>query len=165
MSRTWFVWRALVALIIIGLLVGGGWAVFRTGWSQGYMTGQLAAAAEEGAVIPYPPYAFGYPGRPVALMPVLGGLGLLVLFGLLALPLLAIGRMARLHAGRMAGGPGGSFCGRKMADWSKEGPPPWIRHWHRDQGRRHPWCWDWEEPAEKQNEETEPDAQTNEAGA
>jgi len=153
MSKTWFVWRALVALIIIGLLVGGGWAIYRTGWSQGHMTGQLAAAVEEGAVIPYPPYAFGYPGRPV----VLGGLGMLVLFGLLVLPLLAIGRMA--------GGPGGSFCGRKMADWSKEGPPPWIRHWHRDHGRRAPWCSDWEEPADEQEEETGPDAQTNEAGA
>jgi hypothetical protein len=155
MSKTWFVWRALVALIIIGLLVGGGWAIYRTGWSQGYMTGQLAAAAEEAVVIPYPPYAFGYPGRPV----VLGGLGLLVLFGLLVLPLLVIGKMARLHAGRMAGGPG------KMADWPKEGPPPWIRHWHRDRGRRPPWCWDWEEPADAQTKETGPDAQTTEAGA
>jgi len=165
MSRTWFVWRALAALIIIGLLVGGGWAIYRTGWSQGYTNGQLAAATEEGGVMPYPPYAFGYPRPPTALAPVLLGLGLLGLFGLLVLPLLAIGKMISFHARGMAGGPGGAFPGRKMADWSKEGPPTWIRHWHRDHGRRPPWCWDWEEPADEQTKETGPDAQTNEAGA
>lgn len=156
MSRTWFVWRALVALIIIGLLVRGGWAIYRTGWSQGYMTGQLAAADDGSAARSYPPYAFGYPAWPV-----LAGLGLLGLFGLLVLPLLAIGKMISLHARGMAGGPPGSPWAKKTADWS----PPWIRHWHRDHGRRPPWCWDWEEPADEQTKETGPDAQTNEAGA
>ena len=45
MSKKWLVWRALAALIIIGLLVVGGLAVHYMGWSEGYAAGQLAAEA------------------------------------------------------------------------------------------------------------------------
>lgn len=150
MSKSWFLVRALVALIVIGLLVVGGLAIYRTGWSQGYAAGQLAVEGEEVATTPYPHYGFGYVGRPFGFAPFLLGAGLLFLL------LVAVGQLFRLLAWKkvMAGGP-----------W-----PPMAMHWHRfhgpvSHGPTSPWCWEWEQSSEEKAERAGPDAKTSAAEA
>jgi len=157
MSKKWFLVRALVALVVTGLLVGlliiGGLAIYRTGWSQGYVAGQLAAEGEDVATAPYLHYGFGYIGRPVGFAPFLFGAGLLFLL------FVAVGQLFRLLAWKkvMAGRP-----------W----PPAahWARRWHRfhgpvPHGPVPPWCWGWEKPSEEETRkaEAEPNAETGAA--
>jgi len=157
MSRKWlpFLLRALAALIVVGLVIGGGFAIHRISWSQGYRMGQLAAGGEEGAVAPYAPYRLGRPG-------------LLLTAGVLLLVLLVIGKFFRFWAWNMAWGP-----------WMMAGGPwamahrPKGRHWaahraahrHRPHGPMPPWCWGWEQPPGEgvQENEGEPDAGTGSA--
>ena len=47
---------ALAALIVFGCLVVSGFAVYRSGQSQGYMMGRLSASGDDGAIAPYAPY-------------------------------------------------------------------------------------------------------------
>ncbi len=148
MSKTWFVVRALAALIVIGLLIIGGFVIHRIGWSQGYVAGQLAAGSEEGAAAPYAPYGFGYPGRYFVFAPFPFGGGLFLAVGLIILLLIGIGRFFRFRAWRMAGGPQGQY---------------WTGRWHRHHGPMPPWCWGWEKPSEESTEKPEPDAETGAA--
>lgn len=110
-KRFWVVPPA--ALIIVDLLILGGFAIHRISWSQGYRMGQLAVGGGGDAVVPYAPYGFGRPG-------------LFFTVGLLFLLLIAIGKFLRFWAWKMAGGPMGRY---------------WARHWHRPHGPMPPWCW------------------------
>ena len=146
MSKNWLWMKALAALIIIGLLILGGLAIHRIGWSQGYKLGQLAVGSEEGVTVPYAAYGFRYSG-------------LFLTIGLLFLLLIMVGKFFRFWAWKMAWGPW------KMAGgpWKMAGGPKgerWARHWHRSHGPMPPWCWDWEEPGE---EKAESDAETSAA--
>ena len=145
MSKTRFVVVPVVILIIISLLLVGGWAIHRIGWSQGYATGQLATGGQEGAIGPYAPYGLGY-------------LGLFLTVGLvLLLLLMVIGRIFRLWAWKMVGVP-----------WTMAGGPKaeyWARHWHRPHGPMPPWCSGWEKPSEEKTHEAEPDEETGYAEA
>jgi hypothetical protein len=141
MSKTWFVVRVLTTLVVIGLLIIGGFAIHRIGWSQGYVAGQLAAGGEEGAAAPYAPYSFGHPGRYFGFAPFPFGAGLFLTVGLLILLLIGIGRIFRFWAWRMTGGPQGQY-------------------WHRPHGPMPRWCWGWEKPFEERTERTEPEAET-----
>ena len=141
MSKVRFLAILLAVLIVIGLLILGGLAIHRIGWTEGYKMGQLVAGSEEGAVAPYAPYGFG-------------SSGLFVTVGLLLLLLIVIGKFFRFWAWKMVGGP-----------WMMAGGPRaarWARHWHRPHGPMPPWCWGWEEPSE---EKAEPDAETGAAEA
>ena len=71
MSKAWCVVRGLAALILVALLVIGGIAIHRIGWSQGYIVGQLAARGDQGMAVPY---GFGPMGILLALDPPAGGL-------------------------------------------------------------------------------------------
>jgi hypothetical protein len=151
MSKNWFLLKALAALIIIGLLILGGLAIHRFGWSQGYKVGQLAAGSEVGATVPYGRYGFGYSG-------------LFVTIGLLLLLLIVIGKFTRFWAWKMVGGPW-RMAGRS---WMMAHGPKgkrWARHWHRPHGPMPPWCWGWEEPSEEKVEKAEPDVETGGAEA
>ena len=151
MSKTRFLVVPLAALIIIGLLIVGGFAIHRIGWSEGYRMGQLAAGGEGGATVPYGPYGFGYPG-------------LFLTVGLLLLLLVVIGKFFRFWAWKMVAGPWMMAGG----PWKVAGGPKgehWTRHWHRPHGPMPPWCWGWEEPSEKRAEKAEPDAETGAAEA
>jgi hypothetical protein len=158
MSRRWFrfLLSALAALVVVGLVIGGGFAIHRISWSQGYRMGQLAAGGEEGAVAPY-----GL-GRP----------GLLLTAGVLLLVLLVIGKFFRFWAWKMAWGPWMMAGG----PWAMARRPPGRRwtahraaHWHRPHGPMPPWCWGWDQPpeegAQEQDDEGEPDAGTDGAAA
>ena len=132
---------ALAALIVVGLVIGGGFAIHRISWSQGYRMGQLAAGGEEGALAPY-----GL-GRP----------GLLLTAGVILLVLLVIGKFFRFWAWKMVGAPW-------MMAHRPEGAR-WARHWHRPHGPMPPWCWGWEEPSEEKAEGVKPDMEPGAAEA
>ena len=144
MSRKRFWLVPLAALIIVSLLVVGGFAIHRISWFQGYRMGQLAAGSEGVAVVPYGLHGFGHPGPFVAI-------------GLLFLLLMVMGKAFRFCAWGMAGGP-----------WMMAGGPPGARrarHWHRSHGPMPPWCWGWEKPSEEKAEQTRPGAESDAAEA
>lgn len=147
MSKTRFLLVPLAFLITIGLLIAGGWAIHRIGWSEGYSMGQLATSGEVGATVPYTPYGLSY----LALF-LTAGLALLIVLGL-------IGKLFRLWAWKTVAGPWMMAGG----PWKMAGAPRnahWARHWRRHHPPMHPWCWDWEEPSEEKSETAEPDAET-----
>jgi hypothetical protein len=148
MSKTRFLVVSLAALIIIGLVVLGGLAIHRVGWSQGYKVGQLVAGSEEGVPVPYGSYGFRYSG-------------LFLTIGLLFLLLIVIGKFFRFWAWKMVGGPWMKAGGPWMMARDPRGER-WARHWHRPHGPMAPWCWGWEEPSE---EKAKPDAETQAAEA
>ncbi len=166
MRKKSFLWRTLGTLVFVGLLAGlltaGGVAVYRTGWSQGYVTGQAAVEGEEGEIIPAaPPHSlyWGYPRWHYGARPFFFG-AVLVKIGLFFLLLIVIGKAFRwMTWGRMMSyGPwrmGAHHRGK--SNWSGG-------HRHQYHGPIPPWCWDWDSPKE-QTEETspDPDAQTNAA--
>jgi hypothetical protein len=134
----------LAALIVVALLILGGFAIHQISWSQGYRMGQLAAGGEGGAVVTYAPYGFGRPG-------------LLITIGLIFLLLIVMGRFLRFWAWKTVGGPWMMAHG--------PGSEYWARRWHRFNGPVPPWCWGWEKPSEERAEQTGPDAETTTAEA
>ncbi len=142
MSTRWFLVRAVVAVVVIGLLVMGGLAIHRMGWSQGYRMGQLAVEGEDIATAPHTYYGFGYGGRPFGFGPFLCGAGLLFLL------FVAVGQIFRLLAWKKVMG---------------RGPWPMATRWHGMHGPMPPWCWYWEKPSEEKTEKAEPDAETGDA--
>ena len=168
MRKKSFLWRTLGALVFVGLLAGllavGGMAVYRTGWSQGYMTGQVAVEGDEGEIVPtappHAPYGFGYPERHYGFRPFFFGAGL-VKVGLFFLLLIVIGKAFRWMAwgGMMAGGPwrmGPHHRGKwGRHDHGHYGPPP-------HHGPVPPWCWDWDSSEEQTHKaQAEPDPETD----
>jgi hypothetical protein len=154
MSKIRFLVVPLAALIVIGLLILGGFAIHRIGWTEGYRMGQLADSGG-GAVAPYESYGFGYPS-------------LFLTVGLLLLALIVIGKIFRFWAWKMAWGPwmmaGRPWrmaAGPKGERWARH----WASHWHRPHGPMPPWCWGWEEPSEEKAEQAEPDAEASAAEA
>ena len=151
MSRKWFLWRALAALVCVGLLTVGGLALYRAGWSQGYVAGQLGGEGEDVVAVPYPHYGFGYGyvWRPFGFAPFLLGAGLLFLLFFAASTLFRLLAWKKMMA---AGGP-----------WPVAAH--WGRHWRRfggpmPHGPVPPWCWWGEMPGK-----TGPDANTGAAEA
>jgi len=154
--------RALAMLVIIGLLAVGGVALYRAGWSQGYVASPLVVEGEE-AEMPAP--GFGYPGWhlgmpvPYRAAPFLFGAGLFRI-GLLVLFLAVIAKMLRFVLWGPAwrfGMAGPRF--RRIAGYHR------AAHWQRMHGPVPPWCWGWEEPHEEQTEGVEPEADTGKSEA
>ena len=142
MSQTRFPWIPLAILIVIGLLMLGGFAIYRISWLEGYRMGQLVAdGMADGKLVPYAAYQPGCGG-------------LLVTLGALFLLLLVLGKLFRFWAWKTAWGPG-----RGAGESERE---RWVRHWHahRPHGPTPPWCWGWEEPAGEKAEEPQPGADT-----
>lgn len=150
MSKRWFWFRGLATLILIGLLAVGGYIVYRTAWSEGYVTGQVAAEGEESTPAPFP---FAHPGRPYGFAPYrpFGGVGLLFK---VVLALMFFGLIGRLIRFAIWGSAFHHMAGKWPRHWHH-------RRWHRYPGRpprgpAPPWCWDWEEePAEGDTAEAE----------
>ena len=46
-NRSWFLWRGVAAVMLLVTLAGGGFAVYRLGWSQGYAAAELPALGDE----------------------------------------------------------------------------------------------------------------------
>jgi hypothetical protein len=146
----WFVAKAVATLVLIGLLVAGGVALYYAGLSQGYAASEPTVKGEDVASPPYPPGGFGHPGwhyRPLGVVGALLGIGLLILF------FAVVAKLIRF----IIWGPRWRFG--TMGPWAG----PWHRghwrraaRWHRVHGPMPPWCWDWDEEAEKADEK--PDA-------
>ncbi|MEA3339982.1 MAG: hypothetical protein U9R15_08455 [Chloroflexota bacterium] len=156
MTKKWILWRVLATLILAGLLIAGGVATYRAGWSQGYGASQLAAEGEEGVTLPYPPSGLGRIGRPLAFAPFAFGAGLLLKIVLGLVFLAVIGKLARfvLWGGMMRGH-------WPMHGYPADGPRA-ARRYHRRwmHGPMPPWCWDWDEPSD---DEAKPDTGAAEA--
>jgi hypothetical protein len=156
-SWLWFVVKGLASLVLIGLLIAGGFAICYVGWTQGYTAGQLAAEGEQAAAPPpYLPYAFSHPGH-------FGFVHPLLCVGAFLLLLVVVGGFFRALAWHRMG-----VCG-PWAMWHHWGPHPqqtrwaarWAKHWHRHGPVPPPWCWDWDEPCGEEGEgaEKKPDAE------
>jgi hypothetical protein len=116
-NGNWFAWRALAAVVLIALLVAGGFAIHRLGWSQGYTAAELVAEGEEAPTPPLAP-----PGwRPMR--PSVGGLLVTLLLGLIALAF--VGKLLRVVLWGALAGP--AMGGPWMAG-------SWRHHWHRMHG-------------------------------
>ena len=134
MFRGRFFVSTLFSILLIGLLVAGGYALIRLGWSQGYAMGLQAAQGEalpSAPFVPYPRYGLGF-----GFLPFLCGFGLLLFFGLFLMRFFWFGRACR--AWHKAGWPQGE-------DW----PKPWGH------GRMPPWYQPSKEMPEGQPEEAE----------
>ena len=126
MFRYGFLWRFVLALILLGLLVAGGTALYRAGLAQGYQAAALAANSSGSAVAPnlpaqgnYP-YPYFWPGYGYHSFfpfgPLLGiGFFLLVFF--------LIGGLFRGFAWRHYGHPG-------RGDWGQGPGAGWAKEWH-----------------------------------
>ena len=153
MSKRGFLWRTLAMLVLVGLVIAGGFAVHYLAWSRGYAAGQLAEGGEEVEMPPYLPHGFGYYGRPASFM---FGAGMLFkcLLGLIFFAVVC--KLIRFVVWGAAFGP--AMCG------------PWPKHLHRGHWRRArrwrrrhwmhgpplpPWFWDWDEDEEDAEEDTD----------
>jgi hypothetical protein len=131
MFRFGFLWRFLLALLLLGLLVAGGSALYRAGFAQGYQAAALAANSSGSTGTPglpvqgYYPYpyfwpGYGYPGF-FPFGPLLGiGFFLLVFF--------LIGGLFRGFAGRHWAGHTGH------GDWGHGPEGSWAREWRERHG-------------------------------
>jgi len=155
MSKKGFWWRALAVLILVGLVIAGGFTVHYLAWSQGYAAGQVVGEGEEIATPPYLPRGFGHYGRPAAFM---FGAGLLVKCVLGLIFFAVVFKLIRFIVWGAAFGP--AMCG------------PWPKHLHgghrgraRRRYRRHwahgppvpPWFCDWDEAEEEEGAEADTD--------
>lgn len=97
------VFRLVSLLVILALLGAGGSLLFRSGYTQGFLAGSLAAGAEGGTqLLPGLPYGFapyGWYGRGFGFNPLGPILGLLFIGGLAVLFIGFFSRSFRHHAG------------------------------------------------------------------
>jgi hypothetical protein len=118
-SRT--VFRIIIGLIIVGLLVGGGFALYRVGWMQGHNTVQISDGGE--VTMMHPGH---FPSARFAMYPHMRGMTHFFPGGGLLLACLPIFSLLLL-AGAVA-----HFSRRrwyqKMA--AEHGAPPWAEGWH-----------------------------------
>lgn len=134
MSKNWWIAiRIITALVLVGLIAGGGFAVYRLGWVQGYEAGLSGGeGSDAGPVMPaHFPFA-----RP------------LLAFGLVLLGLAMVSKTLRF------------VFWRSMATrWATAGGPwmhgPHHARWHpHHRGPMPPWCWG--PPPEAESEEGAP---------
>jgi hypothetical protein len=150
-SQTRYVMLPLVMLVIIGLLIGGGWAVHRLGWTEGYAVGTGVAGGEISAV-PYAPGGLSYLGLFLT-----AGLAVLVLIGFTSKLLGLWAFKAVCGPWMMRHGPGKTPVGPHGEHFE--------RHWRSFHRHAPPWWWACERPSDEegQAEEGEPSTATTES--
>ena len=121
----WVLLKVLAVLALVGLVIVGGFAIYRVAWSQGYHAAQLPV---EGEVVPFGHAQLGHRGVYSAFGPgrCLIGAGVLLLL------LMAFGAVMRLFAWKSmaAYGPWGAPHG----SWNSHRfhgpmPPRWWAPW------------------------------------
>jgi hypothetical protein len=130
-------WRIALTLLFVGLLIAGGVALYRSGWSQGYQAGVIAAGAVEGTAelspgqLPYYPVVpfaygphFGYPGF-------FSPFSVFLWIGFFLLLFFLIGGLFRAFSWRRWGGwkGGPAYSGHPGHGGGYGPPPPWGRDW------------------------------------
>ena len=106
----------VIALLVIGLLSISITGAYRSGWSNGFISGSIAGSSESGVAIP--PGAYGYGPGPGAAGFFFGGIGLLFKLGLFFLFFMFMAKLVGFWLWRMAGKPGAKHWG-------------WHKHKHR----------------------------------
>ncbi len=147
--------RFLLALLVIGVLIAGGTALYRTGMAQGYQLGALAAnSANKGAApqLPYNGYMPFYPGYPGFGFPFFHPFGIFLGIGFFLLILFLIGGAFRMAMWRRWGGP--QAFGQGRCGYPAE--PPWHRAWHEQRS---------EQPSEAPSGQPEKDSAPGETPA
>lgn len=159
MSRKWIVWKVLASLILVGLLVAGGFAVYYAGWTRGHNADQLAEG-EEAEAPSYLPEGFVHPAWRLAMHHrSFGVAGLVFRVILTCLFFIVVCKLIRF----VIWGPRWGFA--MMGPWSG---PHWgprasrayrrYARWHHMHGP----CgwWDWDGPSDEEGKEAddEPDA-------
>jgi hypothetical protein len=131
-SRNWFVWRAVAAVVLIGVLVAGGFVIHRVGWSQGYAAAELTAQGAEAPTPLLAPPGWG----PVGLAR--GGLLASLVLGLVFFAL--AGKLLRVIMWGVMAGPamgwhamGGSW--RHPQHWMHGPVPPGHGPWYERPGK------------------------------
>jgi hypothetical protein len=128
MFRRGLLFSILATIVVVVMLVGGGMAIYRTGFAQGLATEFSGDTTELVSPWGSHPGFVPYHGRHFGFFPFGGLLGLLLFFMVAS----AIGRMIFFRRGRMA-------CGPHPAAWKywhehpeahKWGPPPWAKGWN-----------------------------------
>jgi len=131
-TRGSFVLRLIGALLLVGLMIGGGAMAYRAGVAQGVaqapeVAAAISNAAENGQSAPMPGYGYGYGYPYYGFRPHFGffpfGIFGFILFAFLFFGLLRMifFRPWRWHYAHMRGhGPWKGYGG----PW---GPPPWAR--------------------------------------
>jgi hypothetical protein len=181
MFRYGFWWRLILAVIVIVGLVGGGWALYQNGVSQGYVVAQASAAggaspASPQGAVPAPVLPYGYypyhgwgfspfwmPFRAIAFCG-----SILLLFFIIG-GIFSIGRRRRDCWGPWYGGPrhfGRWYNGprpgsKEWQEWMEQHKGEWEKYaaaWHGRHGMPSPWEW-WGQGAagEQAQPEGEPD--------
>jgi hypothetical protein len=124
MSGKWFVWLPILAIVVIALLVGGGYAIYRGGWESGHSAAESTLADTEASVAPVPWLHHGPSGwwSPFSLGVVLIGVFLFIL------AMKAVFHGIRLLAWRKVAAAGTGPFG-----------PPWEGRYWRGPGRHRLW--------------------------
>jgi hypothetical protein len=149
MSKSGFVIVPLVLVVLAGLLITGGWAIHRIGWTEGYAVGTGVAAGEASAV-PYAPTGLSYIGLFLT-----AGLAFVVLMGLAS-------KLIGLWAFRTFAGPW-MMAPRRPVGAAGPNGERWAAHWHTPHRHMPPWCWGWEQAAEEKSGDAAPG--TKQAGS
>lgn len=163
-SRRWYV-GPVIAILLIGLLFAGGYAIHRAGWMQGYAMGLVAQGGQDAAPYAFGPWGYGYPGHFFGHSPSLLGFGLLIVIMVLVMvgkcvAYLLFCRDARRFKWAATGAGKPPFEGAPEG-MPMYGPaaPMWARHWHRMHhgwGHVPPWfCEERDEPEEDKGQAAE----------
>ena len=129
-NRGSFVIRLIGALLLIGLMIGGGALAYRAGVAQGVarapaVAEALSNAAENGQGLPYPAYGYGYPGY--RMHPHFGFFPFGGIFGLIFFMFLFFGLMRMIFFRRWAWGYGHMHGRSHWKGYGPWGSPPWAR--------------------------------------
>ena len=139
--------RILLALVLIGMLFAGGYALYRMGFSQGYAQGAVVAAGDGQSSAPnmpvYPPYGYMYPPFHFGFFPFFPIFGIFF-FGFLFFILFR----ALIRPWRWGYPPGG--------------PPP--GYWHGGPGGWGPSGWRSEQPGSSPAEKTTEEGTSGQSG-
>ena len=142
MSKSSFVLVPLLLVVGAGLLITGGWAIHRIGWTEGYAVG-VGVAAGAVSPVPYAPTGLSYVGLFLT-----AGLAFVVLMAL-------VSKLIGLWAFKTVAGP-----------WMMAHRPPvgpggpngerWAKHWHRPYRHVPPWWGDWQQAGEEKSGDAQP---------
>lgn len=130
MYRRGIVVRMLLAITLVIVLVGGGVAVYRTGWAQGYQAGTVISSDEGVESVPLAPQFRGQLYRPF--YPGFGFpfFGLCLGIGFIFMIMFLIGGIFKPWGRRRwAGHP-------RHGKWEHGPMPPWAKDWEEHQ-RKH----------------------------
>ena len=129
-NRGSFVLRLIGALLLVGLMIGGGAMAYRAGVAQGIaqapaVAEALSNAAESGQSLPVPAYGYGYPYY--GFRPHFGFFPFGGIFGFILFIFLFFGLMRMIFFRRRAWHYGPVHGHGPWKGYGPWGPPPWVR--------------------------------------